>query len=36
MNAQEAALKSGLQEGETVIVYPGDLVKDGVRVKPEN
>lgn len=28
----EAMIESGLQPGEKVIVYPGDLVKDGVKV----
>lgn len=32
-NAQLAAIKSGLKEGQRVIVYPGDLVKEGSRVK---
>lgn len=32
MNSTEASIKSGLAEGERVIVYPGDLVKDGTRV----
>lgn len=32
-NAQYAAIKSGLNESEQVIIYPGDRIKDGVRVK---
>lgn len=30
---QEAEVISGLSEGEMVIVHPGDLVRDGVRIK---
>jgi HlyD family secretion protein len=30
----QAAVERGLEPGETVIVYPGDAVSDGVRVKP--
>jgi HlyD family secretion protein len=29
---QEAEVTSGLAEGEMVIVHPGDLVEDGVRI----
>lgn len=31
---RETAIASGLAEGDTVINFPGDLVKDGVRVRP--
>ncbi len=31
---QETVITSGLSEGETVIVYPGDLIKEGARIKP--
>lgn len=34
-NPQLAAVASGLTEGERAIVYPGDLVKDGSRVRRE-
>ena len=33
-NSQHAAI-TGLKEGQEVIVYPGDLVKDGSRIKAE-
>lgn len=33
-NAEEAAIAAGLAEGERVLVFPGDLVKDGTRIKP--
>jgi len=33
-NGLEAVVGKGLEPGEQVIVYPGDAVKDGVRVKP--
>ena len=29
-----AEVLSGLSEGETVVVHPGDAVRDGVRVRP--
>lgn len=32
-NPTQAVVSSGLQEGETVILYPGDKVRDGTRVK---
>jgi HlyD family secretion protein len=32
-NPREAQIVSGLREGDTVIVYPDDKVRDGVRVK---
>jgi len=28
-------MESGLEPGETVILYPGDAVADGVRVLPQ-
>ncbi len=31
----DAMLESGLKPGEKVIVYPGDLVKDGVKIKAQ-
>ncbi len=33
-NGLSAQVLSGLSEGETVIVHPGDSVKDGGRVAP--
>lgn len=33
---QAAEVLSGLQEGDTVIVYPSDAVEDGVRVTPSS
>lgn len=33
-NAQEAQVLSGLAEGETIVVYPSDKVRAGVRVEP--
>lgn len=33
VNTSEAVIENGLTAGERVVVYPGDLVKDGVRVK---
>ncbi|MBL9138875.1 MAG: HlyD family efflux transporter periplasmic adaptor subunit [Verrucomicrobiales bacterium] len=30
----ETQIVSGLEEGEQVILYPGDRVRDGIRVKP--
>jgi HlyD family secretion protein len=33
-NGQQAWVTEGLAEGQTVIVYPGAAVADGVRVKP--
>lgn len=32
-NSEVAAVGSGLEPGETVVVYPGDLLKDGAKVK---
>lgn len=32
-NPEQAMIESGLQKGDQVIVYPGDDVKDGTRVK---
>lgn len=32
-NPEQAMIESGLQKGDQVIVYPGDDVKDGARVK---
>ena len=31
---RETAITSGLAEGDTVINFPGDQVKDGARVRP--
>jgi HlyD family secretion protein len=33
-NGSDTEIVSGLNEGETVWVYPGDRARDGVRVKP--
>lgn len=33
-NGLETEIRDGLKEGEKVIVYPGDKIADGVRVKP--
>jgi len=33
-SAREAMVEAGLQPGEAVIVYPGDRIADGVRVRP--
>lgn len=33
-NAQEAQITKGLQSGQTVIRFPGNQVRDGVRVRP--
>jgi HlyD family secretion protein len=35
-NGLEAMVEKGLEPGEQVIAYPGDTVKDGVRVKPRS
>lgn len=35
LGPQEAAIGSGLTEGQEVLVYPGDLVKDGSRLRIE-
>jgi HlyD family secretion protein len=33
LGTQEASIKSGLNPGDVVLVYPGDLVKDGGRIR---
>lgn len=33
-NPRVAWITTGLSQGDTVIVYPPDTVRDGVRVKP--
>ncbi|MBX3376115.1 MAG: HlyD family efflux transporter periplasmic adaptor subunit [Phycisphaeraceae bacterium] len=33
-NADEAQVLSGLEPGDTVVAYPGDKVRDGVRIAP--
>jgi HlyD family secretion protein len=33
-NGVETEILSGLREGQTVVVYPGDKVEDGTRVTP--
>jgi len=33
-NGMETEIRDGLKAGEKVIVYPGDKIADGVRVKP--
>jgi HlyD family secretion protein len=35
-NGGEIQIVDGLQEGDEVILYPGDRIKDGQRVKPTN
>lgn len=35
LGAQEASIKNGLSVGQEVLVYPGDLVKDGSRIQIE-
>lgn len=35
LGTQEASIKSGIHEGQQVLVYPGDLVKDGTRIRIE-
>lgn len=32
---QEASIKTGLEDGQLVLLYPGDLVKDGSRISVE-
>ena len=32
----EAEILGGLQEGDRVILYPGDRVSDGILVEPQN
>lgn len=32
-NSNEAVVEDGLQPGQTVVLYPGDQLRDGVRVK---
>lgn len=34
-NVSEASIEKGLTVGDRVIVFPGDLVKDGIRVKTD-
>ena len=34
-NGVATEIRGGLQEGEKVVVYPGDKVADGARVKAE-
>lgn len=34
-NEEEALVLGGLQPGDSVILYPGDHIKNGIRVKPE-
>lgn len=29
----EAMVEKGIEPGEKVVIYPGDAVKDGIRVK---
>ncbi|NGO38461.1 efflux RND transporter periplasmic adaptor subunit [Limisphaera ngatamarikiensis] len=33
-NEREAEIRDGLHEGETVLLYPGERVRDGQRVRP--
>ena len=33
LGAKEVSIKSGLKVDEQVLVYPGDLVKDGTRIR---
>jgi HlyD family secretion protein len=33
MTDREAEIRKGLKAGETVIVFPSDRVRDGVRVR---
>lgn len=33
LGAQEASIKAGLSAGDVVLVYPGDLVKEGARIR---
>jgi len=33
-NGLQARIVSGLKSGETIISYPGDTIRDGIRVKP--
>ena len=35
MGSQEALIQSGLKEGQSVLVYPGDLVKEGSRIRAD-
>ncbi len=35
-NNEEVVVGEGLKEGEVVVNFPGDLLKDGVRVKPRS
>ena len=33
-NGVQTEINEGLREGERLVVYPGDRVRDGVRVRP--
>lgn len=33
---QEVMIQSGLTQGDAVVLYPGDLVKDGTRIRAKN
>lgn len=33
IGSQEATIQSGLVEGQPILIYPGDLVKDGTRIR---
>lgn len=33
LGADEALIKAGLHEGQLILIYPGDLVKDGTRIR---
>jgi hypothetical protein len=33
-NPSAALVRQGLEAGETVVQYPGDQIRDGVRVTP--
>ena len=33
-NGVASEVRSGLKEGERVVVYPGDKIRDGIRVRP--
>ncbi len=35
LGAQEASIKAGLSAGDRVLVYPGDLVRDGTRIRAQ-
>lgn len=36
LGSQEASIQSGLKEGQRVLVYPGDLVKEGTRIQTDS